>query len=286
MEDHVGKIESKNCSRNISLPSHHSSTRSSALSLALWMCGACAALPLLADCGPGVIHTSLSFPTLHATADSPAEQTHDGLTVSVRPVTWENGRTFPSIFRTFTGHVGRGTVTAGPGPVAPLPTFEIRISNHTGHVVRFTQSIIRLSDDLSNQYQSMANAGELDAWAQSAWHEAIAMDSDIGAQISRAIGTLHLFNRNTELLNGDEWTGYVVFTLPSASDAEYRALMQSLTRLTLRIAEVPIETDEAGVVSRTTEFDFTFDRTEYSQSVACRGRAPASWDAASRCVME
>lgn len=278
---------SNNFSPNTSPRSMRSSTLLSARWLATYASMVSLLIAAMPGCGPGVIHTSLSNPTLRATADSESEVTHDGLTVAVRPITWENRASFPSIFRTFTGHVGRsGTITAGPGPIAPLPTFEVRVVNHTGHAVRFTQSIIRLSDNLSRQYQLMANAGELDAWAQGAWHEAVGLDPAIGTQITSAIGSLQLFTRNTELLNGDEWVGYAVFTLPSSSDVEYRTLLDSLTRLTLRIAEVPVETDDAGAVSRTTEFAFNFDRGEYPQPVACRGRAPASWDATSRCVME
>lgn len=285
-EDPVATRVSNNFSPNTSPQSTRSSMRRSVLSLAIFASTISLFVVSMAGCGPGVIHTSISNPSLRATADSESEVTHDGLTISVRPITWENGRTFSSIFRTFTGHTARGTVTAGPGPIAPLPAFEVRIVNHTGHVVRFTQSIIRLSDNLSRQYQLMANAGELDAWAQSAWHEALAYDPGIGTQITSAIGSLQLFTRNTELLNGDEWVGYAVFTVPASTDAEYRTLLDSLTRLTLRIAEVPVETDDAGTVSRTTEFTFNFDRSEYAQAVACRGRAPASWDPASRCVME
>ena len=67
--------------------------------------------------------------------------------------------------------------------------------------------------------------------------------------------------RTRAVLDGDEWAGFLVFSLPVSTTVEYRTLLESITRLRLRIAEVPIETGEAGQVTRTTEFEFNFDRS-------------------------
>jgi hypothetical protein len=231
-------------------------------------------------CGPGIRHASLSHPTVHARGE--AEITRDGLTFSVRPITWETAATFPQIVRTFNIRTPRGTVP-GSGAIAPMPAFAVRITNHTGHVVRFTQSVIQMTDNLSNRYTPMATSGELAAWAQSAWSDAIAIDPSLSSQITSAVGALQIFSRNTEILNGDEWAGYLVFPLPIASTADYRTFLDGLTALRLRIAEVPVEMGEAGQVTRTTEFEFNFDRAEYPQPVSCRGRGEPSWDI---CAME
>lgn len=47
--------------------------------------------------------------------------------------------------------------------------------------------------------------------------------------------------------------------------------MASVKRLTLRLAEVPVELSEAGAVTRTTEFTFHLDRTTASFAVTCPG---------------
>lgn len=271
---------SNNFSPNTSPQFTRSSTPRLALSLAIFASMVSLFLAATPGCGPGIRHASLLHPTVHASGET--EITRDGLTFSVRPITWETAATFPQIVRTFNIRTPRGVVP-GTGAIAPMPAFEVRITNHTGHVVRFTQSIIRLSDNLSRNYAAMPDSGRLLAWAQGAWNDAVAIDPSLSAQIASAVGALQIFSRNTELLNGDEWTGYLVFELPIASTADYRTLLDSITRFTLRIAEVPVEVGEAGEVTRTTEFSFTFDRTEYPQPVSCRGRGEPSWDI---CAME
>ncbi|MCB9883773.1 MAG: hypothetical protein H6834_18430 [Planctomycetes bacterium] len=239
-----------------------------------------ALLMALPGCGPGVRQASLSHPTLRAQGET--EQTHDSLTIAVEPITWENASRFPEVYRTFTLETARGQGQAR-GPIVPLPAFRVTVTNHTGHVVRFTQSIIRLSDDLSRQYQPFGTTGEILAWAQGVNAGTIATYPSFGTQLSSAIGQLRVFSRNVELLNGDSLAYYLVFQLPTETSdpadttAGYRSLLESLQRFRLRIAEVPIETDEAGQVSRTTEFAFDFDRATYPQAVSCRGRGEPSW---------
>jgi hypothetical protein len=237
------------------------------------------ALALLPACGPGVRHVSLSHPTLRVQGET--EQTHDGLTIAVEPLTYENIARYPDVYRTFTLQTARGTAEAR-GPILPLPSFRITVTNHTGHVMRFTQSVIRLNDSLQNQFEVIPTTGELAAWEQQLNAGTISMYPSFGTQLSDAVGQLRIFSRNVELLNGDSTTYYLVFRLPLEGDAEdasrsYRALLERITRFSLRIAEVPVEIGEAGQVARTTEFQFDFDRAEYPQSAACRGGGEPSW---------
>lgn len=233
---------------------------------------------------------SLSHPTIRAQGESEITRegpTGGGLTIAVEPITWENASRFTEIYRTFALETPRGTEQV-QGSVIPLPAFRVTVTNHTGHVVRFTQSIIRLSDDLQRQYQPIATTGELLAWAQGDSAAAIAAYPSFGTQIAAAVGQLRLFSRNVELLNGDSTPYYLVFSLPGSSNPDdpthdYRALLESLRSFRLRIAEVPIGTDEAGQVARTEEFQFDFNRSEYPQAVTCRGSREPSWNT---CAME
>ena len=248
-------------------------------SLASLLICASAVLVLLPSCGPGVRHVSLSHPTLRVQGET--EQTHDGLTIAVEPLTYENIERYPDVYRTFTLETARGTAEAR-GPIVPLPSFRITVTNHTGHVVRFTQSVIRLNDNLSNQYEVIPTSGELDAWEQQLNAATIATYPSFGTQLTTAVSGLRVFSRNVELLDGDSTTYYLVFRLPLEGDADdasrsYRALLERIERFTLRIAEVPVEMGEAGQVARTTEFQFDFDRSEYPQSAACRGGGEPSW---------
>lgn len=234
----------------------------------------------LADCmpPPAPVSATIAVPTLRMHDQS--EMTRDGLTVSVSPITYDNYRRFPQAHRqvSWTRTVSQGSsVTSVPGTVdvnvIPLPSFQVRIANHTGHVVRLTQSVFRLQDNLGRTYPLMTGTSELLAWDESLWGAVGARAPDILPQVlpqvRAAVGQVQLLGRSTELLNGDEWAGYMVFNVNVSSEREYLELMSSVNRFTLRLAEIPVEVNEAGVPTRTTEFDYALDLAQASMHVTC-----------------
>jgi hypothetical protein len=240
------------------------------------------ALVVLPSCGPGIRHVSLSHPTLRVQGET--EQTRDGLTVSVEPITWENVSQYPEIVRTFTIRSGRATGTTS-GAILPLPAFRVRVVNHTGHRIRFTESAFRLESGVpgSRGARLMSHA-ELAAWVRGGWREPIEMDPTLEGQLQTALQSLEYLTPETDLLDGDPFEGYLVFNVGVASDDDYRRVLSPpFNRYNLRLAEIPIETDDAGRVSRTTEFQFVFERSEYPQAAACRGSSEPSWET---CEME
>ena len=64
-------------------------------------------------------------------------------------------------------------------------------------------------------------------------------------------------------------SGYMVFKVNVNSEAEYMALMTPVSRFTLRLAEVPIEMNEAGTPTRTTEFTYALDLAQATMTVTC-----------------
>lgn len=211
--------------------------------------------------------------------DAP-EVTRDGLTVSIQPIHSENYTRFPQAHRrvTWVRNVVRGgQMVAEPGSadaaIVPVPCFQVRLANHTGHVLRLTQSVFRMQDNLGRTYQLYAGTPDLLAWNESVWGTALAAAPELSAQVlpqvRSAVGQLQLLNRNTELLNGDEWSGFLAFNVNTSTEAELTAFMSEITRVTVRLAEIPVEVNEAGAPTRTTEFAFAFDRTQVPINVTC-----------------
>lgn len=267
------KDVSNRCWPLISPPLRLWSTRSSALSVAIL---ASILVPAMSSgCGPGVRHMQLGNPTLRANGE--AEQEHDGVRISIEPVTWGNAAQQPDVFRRVPVHTPRGAGTAS-GPIVPVPAFHVQITNATGHVVRFTQSVIRLTDHMGHQIRVMT-AAQIASAAETAWAEPIAQDPSVRTQIVAMLSQMQFLTNESELLNGDVTDFYLVFNLPVPPGEDgYRQFLDSVGgRLTLRIAEVPVEVGEAGQVTRTTEFEFNFDTDVYMESVECPGRGEPSW---------
>lgn len=272
-------IVSNSYSLLISPPWRRSLTRGWRTSLAA--IATMAAVMVFAGCGPGIQHTTLPNATVRATGQT--EMAQDGLTVSVQPITWESAAQFPQIFRSYQRQTTRQRMMAN-GSLTPLPAFAITVTNETGHVVRFSQSVIRLSDEDGNEYEAM-DRDQLAAWAHSAWAPVISFDPSFEEVLTTDVHELRLFDHSVEMLNHDHRTYFLVLDLgPSTIETQltaYQHLLANVDRLTVRIAEVPVELGDAGQVTRTTEFEFNFDRGQYDQTVACRGGHP-SWDTCQR----
>jgi hypothetical protein len=231
-------------------------------------------------CGPGVRHLQLGNPTLRANGDT--EQEHDGIRIVVEPVTWGNAVQQPDVFRRIPVHTPRGVGTAS-GPILPVPAFRVTITNGTGHVVRMTQSVIRLTDHMGHQMRVMTTT-QIAAAAETAWAEPIAQDPAVRNQLTGMLSQMEFLTNESELLNGDVTPFYLVFNLPEQPGEDgYRQFMDAIGgRLTLRIAEVPVELGDAGQVTRSTEFEFNFDTDVYMESVECPGRGEATWQTCHR----
>lgn len=149
---------------------------------------------VLAHCAtqPVPVSTTIQVPTLRV--HDQAEVTRDGLTVTIAPITYDNYRRFPQSHRnvTWTRSAAQGGQTYSvPGSadanVIPLPSFQVRIANHTGHVVRFTQSIFRLQDNLGRSYPLFAGTPELLAWNEGIWGAVAARAPEILPQVQPQI---------------------------------------------------------------------------------------------------
>ena len=100
--------------------------------------------------------------------------------------------------------------------------------------------LIRLQDNLGTQYQLFANTAERIAWAESSY-AALASSAEFMSQLRGAVGGLPVLDRNVDLLEGDEYTGFLVFNMNITNSQDHFNLMNQVQRLRPRIAEVPVE---------------------------------------------
>ena len=224
------------------------------------------------------VTANVSLPTLRVHGQS--EMTKEGITITVEPIVPETEGKYAQVRKTVSVTVARQNILSGQSEpvetnvsstIVPEPSFYVRVANHTGHVIRFTQTVFRLQDTAGRNYPLYSGSSELSAWLEGAWSKANGprVAQQVMGQLSSALASLPLMNRNTELLNGDEYSGYLVFNVPSGTKADFDQFLNSFDRLTLRMAEVPVDVNDAGAVTRTTEFTFHMDRTTSNVRVSC-----------------
>ncbi len=225
----------------------------------------------------------LGVPTVKLNGEQ--EVTSEGLTVTLTPIAEDNAKDLPQIEKVLRWK--RTTATGGSVQtqnmmattrILPLPAFQVRIANNTGHVIRLTTAIFRLENNVGKKWQTFGSIEELGAWNMSMLNQAGVDPSELGVlyqQEAAALGGLQMLTRSVELLKGDEWVGYLAFNFGSTS---YEELMNNTERFTLRLAEIPIETNDAGQVTKTTEFTFTLDKATVQAAVVCpAGTKEPSW---------
>ncbi len=210
-----------------------------------------------------------------------AEVTKDNVTISVTPILTDNEQSFPDIYKMVTWDATRNNAMGQPeaytqrgaSSILPEPAFQVRIANHTGHVIKLTQTVFRLQDDRGKTYQTYDDTTSIEAWLKNIWSLSYGpqVADAVEPQFHSAFENLLLLDRNVVLLDGDQWSGYLVFNLGINKAEDVGPFMDSIKRLTLRLAEVPVELADDGTVKRTTEFTFDLDRTALKYNVTCPG---------------
>jgi len=117
--------------------------------------------------------------------------------------------------------------------------YQVALTNNTDHVVRLNNVIVRLFDPAGNQYEPFSKE-DLATDLTRSWP---CPTASIAAQQYKVI---KLLDRNAEMLPNTTTTGWIVFKPAS---------LGILGVWKLAIYEVPVATDEAGKVSKTTKFE-------------------------------
>lgn len=117
---------------------------------------------------------------------------------------------------------------------------KVSITNNTGHILRLNMTAIALFDPADNQYDLLSK----DEIASYLMQERPCTNT---IRLVNQLNTVKLIGRNTELLPNRTYTGYLVFLPHDAS-------LQGIWKLSLY--ELPVETNTAGIVTKTVNFEF------------------------------
>lgn len=191
---------------------------------------------------------------LNINPNSQEQVDKDGIRISVKSITLENYSSFPRIFTNLAAQTPTGPTTL-PWVDLNLPAYELTILNDTGHILRFSRSVIRLQDDLGNSYEAAMKADledMVDAYAQQ--FAARQMTIDIPTAKGR-IKALKILDQNLELLPGLTEKVYATFNYPQ----EAAQFLSGKSYLKLMLYEIPVETNDAGEVQKTTNIEFIHD---------------------------
>lgn len=177
------------------------------------------------------------------------KQTSEGITFENKPV-----KEFPPAFfvtvqdcdrKTGAAHVDEYTKKPVMTKVLlPSPGqfwFQVAVTNNTDHVVRLNGVVIRFFDPAGNQFEPMSKD---DVGAEySSGRGACLVQAAQGAS---QIKSIKLVDRNAELLPNTTITGWIAFKPDK---------LQIPGVWKLSVYEVPVATDDAGKVTKTTKFE-------------------------------
>lgn len=186
----------------------------------------------------------------------------DGLSIEVKPITMENYKKFPKIFTpsySYREIKSGDQLMGGDFLLLSPPAFELTITNTTGHTIAFSKASIKLQDDAGERYDVSMKSDildELDNYQSTFTAAGYSFDL---IPIKTKIKTLKIIDRNFEILHGTTEKGYLTFNLGIQKPRDYENFLVAKNYLKVMLYELPIKTDEAGNITKTTNFDFIFD---------------------------
>jgi len=127
--------------------------------------------------------------------------------------------------------------------LVPLPSFEVRVINHTGKPLDLRAARAELDDGHGRRFPWITDAYEIERRVEAevtARHRAL-IDSSNRASLQfvrEAVGGLKLLTPALTIPDGGDWQGYVTFDLEAHSTDDMRAFMLEARELTLRLAGV------------------------------------------------
>lgn len=198
---------------------------------------------LTTACGPQITKkTRFDWRPYNQTEDL---QTSDGVTVENKRL-----KSFPSSFFAETQMCNRsGELLNEQGkPVIGKVAFhqqgqvwfQLAVTNDTDHIIRMNRTVIRYFDPAGNQFEPLSKDDLMSDFMDAA----LACPSHV--KLSNRFKRIKLLDGSTEILPKTTVTGWVAFRPDSLE-------IPGMWKFSLY--EVPVATDEAGKVTKTTNFD-------------------------------
>ena len=190
------------------------------------------------------------------------EQVIDDVGISLKPIMLEKATTITSLYATYNYWNPGNPREKGVAKniMVNLPVFEMKITNSSQHAISFQKTAVRLVDDAGNSYQMQMKQDVLDFVEQElSSTESRGWSVDRRAAISAA-RNLRMFDKNYESLPRLTEKRFLVFDLDNATDQRgYYQLFKNAKYLRVMLYNVPVSFDQAGAVSKVSNFDFVFD---------------------------
>ncbi|MGB9693634.1 MAG: hypothetical protein ACPLYF_02205 [Fervidobacterium sp.] len=204
-----------------------------------------AALILFSSCGPSIPKIIKVYQFV-PTGEFGNRQEMDNVIIEVKPIDETNWKTFPEITPKVTYTVidpvwGKQTKTTEIYLLGANVQFKVSVTNKTGHVLRFSGSVIKLMDDLGNMYDPYLKS-EISTIHAGTGYE---------TQISEPLRKIKYLDTNVEILPDMTWTGYIAFQMPLKDVGETFKFV---------IYDLITQTDEAGNPKRKSRFEFNFKK--------------------------
>lgn len=191
--------------------------------------------------------------TLEEAVKGQSSQRKNDVTIAVKPLYGEEKKR-PALLVTVPEVNQQGQVVMTPallGPPQPrmvqvnllgddTTAFEVKVTNHTKHVLRFGGSVIKLIDPANNLSDPITQMDIVARW----------MGNPTGqANVTRQIRNIHFIGPNTEVLPGYTLEGYLVFNVnPAEEHGVYKLAMHDLITAS----------DKAGVPTNRTSYEFEY----------------------------
>ena len=144
------------------------------------------------------------------------------------------------------------------------PAFEVKITNSTDHVLKFSNAVIVVEDSAGNSYDALQKSDLLSYLMEN-------IDAHLGdttkynvtketiKSLRNKLKKIRLVDNNLKVLPGKTVKAYVILNYGHYLPADMKDFIIEIPKFTLELYELPIAVNQAGKVTKTTNFDFVYD---------------------------
>jgi len=142
------------------------------------------------------------------------------------------------------------------------PAFEVKITNSTKHVLRFSKAVISVEDDKGNVYDALVKR-DLNDYIYQSMESQLKEDYKLfkksQTNLTTKMKSIRLLDNNLKVLPGKTVKAYVAANYGKYSSQDAKKFLTGEERITLGLYEVPSKVNDAGDAVKTTNFNFVFD---------------------------
>jgi hypothetical protein len=144
------------------------------------------------------------------------------------------------------------------------PAFEVKITNSTDHVLKFSNSVLAVEDDKGNTYDALSKSDLPDYLSESInAHlgdiEKFHLEKGENKKLSAKMRKIRLVDNNLKVLPGKTVKAYAVFNYGNYTVDDSKTFIMDSTKFSFGLYELPSKVDKAGKATKTTNFNFVYD---------------------------